>query len=72
MTALPHSPDELLNRLFTMFPRFKANYDGPIFEQPLSYDSVLTAFTSGRILPSLLSTQQSFFPRGKLNHKFFA
>jgi len=46
MTALPHSPDELLNRLFRMFPRFKANYDGPIFDQPLSYDSVLTAFTS--------------------------
>src|SRR5437879_10682815 len=46
MTALPHSPDELLNCLFTIFPRFQANYDGPIFDQPLSYDSVLTAFTS--------------------------
>jgi hypothetical protein len=46
MIVLPDSPDELLNRLFTMFPRFKANYDGPIFDQPLSYDSVLTAFTS--------------------------
>jgi len=33
-------------RLFTIFPRFQANYDGPIFDQPLSYDSVLTAFTS--------------------------
>jgi hypothetical protein len=46
MTALPRSPDELLGRLFTIFPRFQANYDGPIFDQPLSYDSVLTAFTS--------------------------
>ena len=46
MTAVPHSPDELLERLFTIFPRFQANYDGPIFDQPLSYDSVLTAFTS--------------------------
>ena len=46
MTALPHSPDELLGRLFTIFPHFQANYDGPIFDQPLSYDSVLTAFTS--------------------------
>jgi len=46
MTAIPHSPDDLLARLFTIFPRFQANYDGPIFDQPLSYDSVLTAFTS--------------------------
>jgi hypothetical protein len=46
MTAIPHSPAELLHRLFTIFPRFRTNYDGPIFEQPLSYDSVLTAFTS--------------------------
>src|SRR4029077_5080096 len=33
-------------RLFTIFPRFQANCDGPTFDQPLSYDSVLTAFTS--------------------------
>jgi hypothetical protein len=46
MTALPDSSDELLGRLFTIFPRFQANYDGPIFDQPLSYDSVLTAFIS--------------------------
>jgi hypothetical protein len=46
MTALPTSPEELLDRLFAIFPRFQANYDGPIFDQPLSYDSVLTAFTS--------------------------
>ena len=46
MTALPTSPEELLNRLFAIFPRFQSNYDGPIFDQPLSYDSVLTAFTS--------------------------
>ena len=46
MTAVPHSPDELLHRLFTIFPRFEADYDGPIFDQPLTYDSVLTAFTS--------------------------
>ena len=45
MTAVPASPDELLERLFTIFPRFR-DYDGPIFDQPLTYDSVLTAFTS--------------------------
>ena len=46
MTALPHSADELLCRLFTIFPRFQTNYDGPLFDQPVTYDSVLTAFTS--------------------------
>ena len=46
MTAVPASPDELLERLFTIFPRFRVDYDGPIFDQPLTYDSVLTAFTS--------------------------
>jgi hypothetical protein len=46
MTSLLTSPQDLLDRLFAIFPRFQANYDGPIFDQPLSYDSVLTAFTS--------------------------
>jgi hypothetical protein len=46
MTAVPHSPGEVLDRLLTIFPRFQANYDGPIFDQPLNYDAVLTAFTS--------------------------
>jgi hypothetical protein len=46
MIDVPRSPDELLQRLFTIFPQFRANYDGPIYDQPLSYDSVLTAFTS--------------------------
>jgi hypothetical protein len=46
MNDLPRSPDELLDRLFAIFPQFRGNYDGPIFNQPLSYTSVLTAFTS--------------------------
>jgi hypothetical protein len=46
MTQLLHSPDELLDRLFAMFPGFRASYEGPLYDEPLSYDSVLTAFTS--------------------------
>ena len=81
MTALPDSPDELLGRLFTIFPRFQANYDGPIFDQPLSYDSVLTAFTSdfGLDLPNSNNDQlRDFAPLvnaamahgGELEHAF--
>lgn len=46
MTVLPQSPTELLDRLFTLFPDFRASYQGPLYDEPLSYDSVLTAFTS--------------------------
>jgi hypothetical protein len=46
MTDLPHSPDELLDRLFTIFPRFRTSYDGPIYEGAPTYDSVLTTFTT--------------------------
>jgi hypothetical protein len=46
MTDLPHSPDDLLQRLFTIFPDFRASYEGPLYDEPLSHDSVLTAFTS--------------------------
>jgi hypothetical protein len=46
MFSLPHSPDELLQRLFAIFPDFRAHYEGPLYDEPLGYDSVLTAFTS--------------------------
>jgi len=62
MTAVPASPDELLERLFTIFPRFR-DYDGPIFDQPLTYDSVLTAFTSdfGLAFPNSINEQPQDF-----------
>ncbi len=46
MTQWLYSPDELLDRLFAIFPVFRASYEGSLYDQPLSYDSVLTAFTS--------------------------
>ena len=46
MFSLPHSPDELLQRLFTIFPAFRETYEGPLYNERLDYDSVLTAFTS--------------------------
>jgi hypothetical protein len=81
MTAGPHSPNELLERLFRIFPRFQANYAGPILDQPLSYDSVLTAFTSdfGLEFPSSSDDQLRDFAAlvntavadgGELEHAF--
>src|SRR2546430_1891321 len=46
MTDLPHSPGQLLESLFAIFPEFRASYQGPLYDEPLSYDPVLTAFTS--------------------------
>jgi hypothetical protein len=46
MTQLLYSPDELLERLFAIFPDFRTSYEGPLYNEPLNYDSVLTAFTS--------------------------
>jgi hypothetical protein len=60
MSSLPHSPDELLQRLFAMFPDFRANYEGPLYDEPLSYDSMLTAFTSDFGVPFRCSTGAQF------------
>ena len=46
MADLPHSPDELLERLFVIFPQFRTAYEGPLYDEPPGYDSVLSAFTS--------------------------
>ena len=63
MTAVPASPGELLERLFTIIPRFRVDYDGPIFDQSLTYDSVLTAFTSdfGLAFPNSTNEQLQDF-----------
>jgi len=46
MNALPHTSDELLERLFTIFPRFRDVYSGPFHDGPSSYHSVLMGFNS--------------------------
>ena len=68
MTQLLHSPDELLDKLFTIFPDFCASYEGPLYEEPLSYDSVLTAFTSDFGVQFRSSTDDQFCAFAALLH----
>jgi len=56
----PRSPEELLESLFAIFPDFRACYQGPLYDEPLSYNSVLTAFTSDFGLPFRNSTAAQF------------
>jgi hypothetical protein len=60
MTPLVYSPEELLDRLFAIFPDFRVSYQGPLYEQPLNYDSVLTAFTSDFGVQFRSSTDNQF------------
>ena len=46
MTQFLDYSGQLLERLFAIFPAFRGSYEGPLYDEPLSYDSVLTAFTS--------------------------
>jgi hypothetical protein len=46
LNALPQSPQELLDRLFTIFPEYHASYAGPIHDDAPSFRSVLIAFAS--------------------------
>jgi hypothetical protein len=66
MTQLPNSPDELLEKLFVIFPDFRASYEGPLYDEPLSYDSVLTAFTSDFGVQFHSSTDDQFRAFGAL------
>jgi hypothetical protein len=60
MFSLPHSPNELLQRLFSIFPDFRASFEGPLYDEPLGYDSVLTAFTSDFGVQFRRSTESQF------------
>ena len=60
MPDLPRSPGELLESLFAIFPEFRASYEGPLYDEPLSYDSVLTAFTSDFGVQFRSSTDDQF------------
>jgi hypothetical protein len=42
----PQSPQELLDRLFTIFPAYRASYTGPIQDDAPSFHSVLIGFAS--------------------------
>src|ERR1044071_9026248 len=45
MRILPATPEELLEELFTIFPEYRAAYDGPIHDGTPTFHSVLMAFT---------------------------
>jgi hypothetical protein len=42
---LPVTPQALLEDLFTIFPQYRAAYNGPIHDDAPSFHSVLMAFT---------------------------
>jgi hypothetical protein len=61
--ALPQSPDELLERLFAIFPQYRTAYAGPIHDDAPTFHSVLVGFTPffGSSLSSFSERQlQSF------------
>jgi len=41
---LPQSPEELLERLFTIFPQYRERYNGPIHDDEPTFHSVLIGF----------------------------
>jgi len=43
--ALPQSPEQLLEELFSIFPQYCAGYPGSIHDETPTYHSVLIAFT---------------------------
>ena len=45
MRILPSTPEALLEELYTIFPEYRAKYDGPIHEFMPTYHSVLMGFT---------------------------
>lgn len=46
MTGFPQSAEELLDRLFAIFPQYQAQYGGPIHDDAPSFHSVLIGFAS--------------------------
>ena len=44
--VLPDSAEGLLQRLFPVFPEYRACYAGPIHDQALSFHSALIAFST--------------------------
>ena len=45
MRAVPQSPEQLLEELFTIFPQYRAAYAGPVHDDPPTFHSVLMGFT---------------------------
>jgi hypothetical protein len=46
MTAAPESPEQLLERLFTIFPKYRSEYKGTIHDYEPTFHSVLIGFNS--------------------------
>ena len=63
MRTLPQSPEQLLEELFTIFPKYRAGYTGLIHDDTPTFHSVLMAFTPffGADLTSFSETQLQLF-----------
>lgn len=63
VSSVPQSPEQLLEQLFAIFPKYRAAYDGPIHDEAPSYHSVLIGFTSefGGELPACSTDQLRAF-----------
>ena len=44
MRSFPQSPEQLLEELFTILPKYRADYTGPIHDGMPTFHSVLMAF----------------------------
>ena len=44
MHALPQTPEQLLEELFSIFPKYRDEYTGPIHDGAPTYHSVIMAF----------------------------
>ena len=65
-SALPQSPDELLEQLFAIFPEYRGCYERPTDEAPLTFHFVLMDFTTffGRVAHS--SSEKQLGALGRL------
>src|SRR5260370_36371845 len=43
--TLPQNPAQLLEKLFAIFPEYRAAYTGPVHDDPPTFHSVLLGFT---------------------------
>ena len=50
--ARPRTPEQLLEELFSIFPRYRAGYPGPIHDEAPTFHSVLIGFSSFPLAPS--------------------
>lgn len=58
--SLPGSPEQLLDELFELFPRYRATYSGPVHDEVPTFHSVLIGFASFPLASSSESELRAF------------